>query len=697
MSFFFSPRDYTYSPRSHSTGIQRRRRYRVRTTNHHEHFCKPPPPPPPKRATGAGFQMKAIGRWNKKKKRHKDILNKEPGDVVLYTKHDHHFHTHCGFLGTIYNPHKPSLKYVALIQDKFKEFEMCWTFEAGLAARALGDITHYPALSKVTREMSSRLIVAGEHGLIMIVPENDRRKQNKIDEKMWNVDLPPLPPPRSPKAAVEQAYFRPVFIGHRANEKDTDIIFRVHETELDGSVGKTLRFAVERRPKRKGQVKQTHESLMDSTPIKLEFYYSTSLLQHILISLDEIGKPELKKDLARNLCKYVSRTAACSARSRRIEFRRLCLLLLSLNSYILTHPSKLHLVCCMFFHVFLFNTFTHRYLTIEENSRESKGFAVLKFDLSRLRIEPVIIDGVPGAGQAGLNRRLAYSSCGGTSTGASPTGASPAKVVGPLTPTCLARENSSSHCSGAQRPKWAGTHLKILTTSEIDQTQKGAATNELLLYRARNVLTPDSVVLERRLGMVSGVCRVPGIMGSPRMNVHNSSMDRWRNKAMLPQQRLAALPPPTQKKKNVRRDAAFYQGKRAYERRRKKHASFLDHTNASQHGVWENRNTPRYLNDLLLSHDHRPHAGGGLSLWNKTQNKVSTTTFEPRSFRSPRTSTLKKVTFVETAKGDDNRPAVEVVYGNSTDAVRAAISIVRERATRDGVLGNTITPIFSVK
>ena len=347
----------------------------------------------------------------------------------------------------------------------------------------------------------------------------------------------------------------------------------------------------------------------------------------------------------------------------------------------------------MFLHVFLFNTFTHRYLTIEENSRESKGFAVLKFDLSRLRIDPVIIDGVPGAGQAGLNRRLAYSSCGGISTGASPTGASPAKVVGPLSPTCLVREDSS-HCS-AQRPKWAGTHLKILTTSEINQTQKGAATNEL--YRARNVLTPDSVVLERRLGMGSGACQVPGIMGSPRMNVHNCSMDRWRNKAMLPQQRLAALPPPTQKKKNVRRDAAFYQGKRAYERRRKKHASFLDHTEASQHGVWENRNTPRYLNDLLSSHDHRPHAGGGLSLWNKTQNKVSTTTFEPRSFRSPRTSTIKKVTFVETAKGDDNRPAVEVVYGNNTDAVRAAISIVRERATRDGVLGNTITPIFSVK
>jgi len=37
----------------------------------------------------------------------------------------------------------------------------------------------------------------------------------------------------------------------------------------------------------------------------LEFYYSTSLLQHILISLERIGQPRLKKDLARNLCKWL--------------------------------------------------------------------------------------------------------------------------------------------------------------------------------------------------------------------------------------------------------------------------------------------------------------------------------------------------------------------------------------------------------
>ena len=71
------------------------------------------------------------------------------------------------------------------------------------------------------------------------------------------------------------------------------------------------REAVERRPKRKGKgmgkgkgkEKQANGDLRENRALKLEFYYSTSLLQHILISLDRIGKPELKKDLARNLCK----------------------------------------------------------------------------------------------------------------------------------------------------------------------------------------------------------------------------------------------------------------------------------------------------------------------------------------------------------------------------------------------------------
>ena len=39
--------------------------------------------------------------------------------------------------------------------------------------------------------------------------------------------------------------------------------------------------------------------------LRLEFYYSTSLLQHILISLERIGQPRLKKDVARNLCKWL--------------------------------------------------------------------------------------------------------------------------------------------------------------------------------------------------------------------------------------------------------------------------------------------------------------------------------------------------------------------------------------------------------
>ena len=123
MSFKMSPHDfYSSSPRQPQMTSRRRRRFR--STNHHQLYCKPPTPPPHKAATGAAFQMRAMGRWIKKKKRHKDIMNKEAGDRTLFTQHDFNFYTHCGFLGIVYNPTKPCLKFVALVQDKFREFEL---------------------------------------------------------------------------------------------------------------------------------------------------------------------------------------------------------------------------------------------------------------------------------------------------------------------------------------------------------------------------------------------------------------------------------------------------------------------------------------------------------------------------------------------------------------------------------------------
>ena len=132
MSFDFSPHDI-YA--THTSKVTSRRRRRFRTTNHHEQYCKPPAPPPHKRATGAAFTTRAMGRWIKKKRRHKDILHKEPGDVILFTQHDYNFYTHCGFLGITYNPNKPSIKFIALIQDRFTELELSWTFEEALAVR----------------------------------------------------------------------------------------------------------------------------------------------------------------------------------------------------------------------------------------------------------------------------------------------------------------------------------------------------------------------------------------------------------------------------------------------------------------------------------------------------------------------------------------------------------------------------------
>ena len=49
---------------------------------------------------------------------------------------------------------------------------------------------------------------------------------------------------------MKTAKFTPIYIGHRANEKNYDLIFKVHEGILTGSIGKCFRFVVEKRPKK---------------------------------------------------------------------------------------------------------------------------------------------------------------------------------------------------------------------------------------------------------------------------------------------------------------------------------------------------------------------------------------------------------------------------------------------------------------
>ena len=83
----------------------------------------------------------------------------------MLQQHDFNFYTKCGFLAIIYNPSRPALRYVAMLQEEFQEYEIAWRFEEAIPIRALADIEDYPALAKITKDMSSRLMIAGQEGL----------------------------------------------------------------------------------------------------------------------------------------------------------------------------------------------------------------------------------------------------------------------------------------------------------------------------------------------------------------------------------------------------------------------------------------------------------------------------------------------------------------------------------------------------
>ena len=118
---------------------------------------------------------------------------------------------------------------------------------------------------------------------------------------------------------------------------------------------------------------------------------------------------------------------------------------------------------------------------------------------------------------------------------------------------------------------------------------------------------------------------------------------------------------------------------------------------ASHANQWENRNRPRDDNDLLLGHDHAPASGGNISLWN---TPVVLSPRSPRIGEGRRKygSTLRSRKLRQEArrgrKSDHLRPT-EIVT-NSGDSVRAARSIVRERAQNDGVLGAQVNAMECV-
>ncbi len=621
-----SPRGRTFVD-----GVPSRRR-RFRGTNHHERYVKPPTPPPPRAraGAGAGFQMRAVGHWRKRKKRHRDVLRKEPGDRVLFEQHDFNLYTKTGFLAVIYNPQLPALRFVCLLQEDFERHEITWRFQEAIAVRALADIEHYPALSKCTDNMASRLMIAGKRGLVMFVPEVEPSQ----DRDGW--PLPPTPPPSPrradgvPSAELKTADFRRLYRGHRPNEKDYDLIFRVDEACLHGGIGRCLRFMVEQRPR--GQAAKRLAAAKAAAGgggggpghgnVKLTFYYSTTLLQHILVALEQLGQERLKRDLARNLCKY---------------------------------------------------------MVIETGGvGSSRGMAELAFNLRRLRENPVMLDGLPGGqGQKDLDARLAATAA---------TVAMPQLMLSPIVKRKSAGGGASSTAL-SPRPKWGGTYVKVVTASEKVRSPRGTATLDLMNRQVRRAITPDSVALHRRL-RESKLSVVPPVGG--RSVVRNNQGDRWRNKALLPAQRLAALPP-MHSNPETRRNAMFYAAKRKREAARPQHS--LVHTTASERGAWANRHPPK--NSVWMSHDSRaPDGTGRLSTW---------TPGSPRGPRSPRRAHARTVRrrpenaiAVGLAHGRGRRRLVVAetpeVTANSAQvpSVQAAREIVRERALRDGVLGNTI-------
>ena len=143
----------------------------------------------------------------------------------------------------------------------------------------------------------------------------------------------------------------------------------------------------------------------------------------------------------------------------------------------------------------------------------------------------------------------------------------------------------------------------------------------------------------------------------------------------MPSERLAAqfsVPLPSN---NIRRDAMFYEEKH-------KNLAIRNPPNHLQHTATSSANKWGQLqrkNDLWLSHDHPPNAGGGTSLWN------SPTRYSGRSRKSPKESTLRAPA----------KLSAEITSPRRASA-RAAQSIIEERTARHGLLGRTIPIQFHI-
>ena len=130
----------------------------------------PMPPPPFKKQPRKRKVLRSYGKRNAFElhgKSHRDILKLSSGDRVLFTKHDHNFLVCTGFVAAIYNNNYPALRFVAYIQEEYKDLTLKFEYEEALPIKALVSITDWAALYQVVLVLVERLVII-ENRLILL-------------------------------------------------------------------------------------------------------------------------------------------------------------------------------------------------------------------------------------------------------------------------------------------------------------------------------------------------------------------------------------------------------------------------------------------------------------------------------------------------------------------------------------------------
>jgi hypothetical protein len=269
--------------------------------------------------------FKTVGRMEilLAKHKHKDIMKLNPGDQMLYTKHDHNFLVSTGFLGVVYNDNYPALRFCAYLQEEYKDLELKYEFEEALVVKALANCENWPALMKVVLVLVERLVIV-DHSLVMVLPKIE--EDDKLDEshgkyqrrgvhlahqreehEITDKDHPHIGTELYKRGKIKSSHKagegKLLFRGTRGPEKDVNLVFKVSEYKL-GGVGHCFHFHIEEHLKQPPE-KSWAPKQIDKKVRSFGFYYSTSILQNILSALEELGRRDMKSHLAKQLCKWI--------------------------------------------------------------------------------------------------------------------------------------------------------------------------------------------------------------------------------------------------------------------------------------------------------------------------------------------------------------------------------------------------------